>query len=161
MKKVILIAAAIFFAGTASIFAQESPAKKEVKQNANISEVTLSCDQDCGNCSEKVKKQLAFTKGVKFVSADYEKDIVFVKYRNDRTDVDKIITSLAEIGYAAKPLAPSCPNQKKGCCPGKTTEGESHSGCSGKATTGNETHTGCSGGSHAGCSGKTTEPVKN
>ncbi len=156
------------FAGSISLSAQEMTSKKEVKQSSNISEVTLSCNQDCNNCSDKVKKQLAYTKGVKFVSTDFEKDIVTIKYRNDRTDVDKLIASLAEVGYAAKPLP------KKGCCPGKTAEGDSHSGCSGKTTgethsgcsgkTTGETQTGCSGKttgeSHSGCSGKTTEPVK-
>ena len=146
MKKVIFIALAMVFAGSLSLSAQKSTSKKEVKQNSNISEVTLSCNQDCNSCSEKVKKQLAYTKGVKFVSTDFEKDIVVIKYRNDLTDVDKLIASLSEIDYVAKPLVP-----KKGCCPGKTAEGNSQSGCPGKTT----------GETHSGCSGKTTEPIKN
>jgi copper chaperone CopZ len=152
MKKTILISIALIFASMTSVFAQEITAKKEVKQPANISEVTLSCKMECGNCAADVKKQLAYTKGVKFVSTDFEKDLVVVKFRNDRTDANKIIASLAEINYSASVFSPGCANQKKGCCSGKTTEATT-GGCSGGKTT-EPSKGGCSG-------GKTTEPVKN
>lgn len=162
MKKVILISIALIFTGMTSVFAQEMTAKKETKANANISEVTLSCSMECGNCAAAVKKQLAYTKGVKFVSTDFEKDLVVVKYRNDRTDNDKIIASLAEINYKATVYKPGCPNAKKGCCPGSAATGENKSGCSGKTT--GESQSGCSGKttgeSHSGCSGKTAETEK-
>jgi copper chaperone CopZ len=114
---------------------------------------------ECGNCANDVKKQLAYTKGVKYVETDYEKDLVVIKYRNDRTDVDKLIASLGEIKYAASVYNPGCSSAKKGCCPGKTesssggcgskTTDAQHSGCSGKTT--GEAKTGCSG-------SKTAEP---
>jgi copper chaperone CopZ len=130
---------------------------------------------DCEKCADDVKKQLAYTKGVKFVETDFEKDIVVVKYRNDRTDADKIIASLGEIKYVASVYSPGCGSAKRGCCSGKTTTSTSgcgskttdaqhsgcaskttdaqHSGCAGKTATTGEAKTGC-------CSGKTTEPAK-
>jgi copper chaperone CopZ len=156
MKKVVLILSVVLFAGISDLMAQEETSSKEIKKNEKISEVSLSCQMDCGNCSDKVKKQLAYTKGVKFVSTDFEKDVVVVKYRNDRTDVDKIIASLGEIDYKA--------SVKKACCSGSAKTG----GCSDKAKdaakSGCETSNasaqpkaGCGSTTHAGCSGKKTE----
>ena len=112
MKKTILILTAILFAMTTSLFAQETE-KQEIIKNEKLSEVNLTCDMACGNCANEVKKQLAFTKGVKFVETDYEKNTILVKYRNDKTDSDKIIASLAKIDYKA--------SVKKACCPSKST----------------------------------------
>ena len=162
MKKLILISIALIFAGMTSIFAQEMTEKKGGKTNPKMSEVTLACKMECGNCAADVKKQLSFTKGVKFIETDFEKDIVVVKYRNDKTDTDKIIASLADINYAASIYKKGCGGSQKPCCSGKTQEGgckggashnDSHSGCSGKSATSVETKTGC-------CPSKTTEPAK-
>lgn len=154
MKRTILIFATLIFA-VLTVSAQDMADKKESKKNDKISEVTLSCKMDCGNCANDVKKQLAFTKGVKYVETDFEKDLVVVKYRNDRTDADKIIASLGEIKYAASVYNPGCGSVKKGCCSGKTTT--STSGCSSKTT--DAQHSGCSGkttdAQHSGCAGKT------
>ncbi|MDD4150046.1 MAG: heavy-metal-associated domain-containing protein [Bacteroidales bacterium] len=113
MKKSILILTVILFAGITSMSAQEET-KKETKAKSKISEVSLICNMDCNSCATKVKKQLAFTKGITDVQTDYEKDIVTVKYRNDKTDSDKIIASLAEIDYKAR--------VKTGCCSGTTAK---------------------------------------
>jgi copper chaperone CopZ len=114
MKKTVLIVLVLLISGVTGAYSQDATSKKELKKNAKLSEVTLSCKLDCMNCANEVKKQLAFTKGVKYVNADYEKDIVIVKYRNDKTDNDKIISSLAEIDYTAT-VKPCCPSAKKGC----------------------------------------------
>jgi copper chaperone CopZ len=153
MKKVILISLALIVAGLSSVYAQSSIEKKDVKQNPKISEVTLSCKMECGNCADAVKKQLAYTKGVKFVSTDFEKDLVVVKFRNDRTDIDQIIASLAEIKYTATVYKPGCPNANKGCCSGSSAKTETNSGCGTKTVTTDDKKSGC-------CSGKTTESTK-
>lgn len=136
MKKSILILTAIIFALTTSLVAQET-AKPEKKKNKKISEVSLVCKMDCEKCANDVKKQLAFTKGVKVVETDHENNTIFIKYRNDKTDPVKIIASLAEIDYKA--------TVKKSCCPSKAKS----SGCSSKTE-----KTGCGGSSsHSGCGG--------
>ena len=156
MKKTVLILAALMFA----VFTVSAQGKAE-KKNDKISEVKLSCKMDCGNCAADVKKQLAYTKGVKFVETDFEKDVVVVKYRNDITDSDKIIASLGEINYKATVNKADCPGAKKGCCSDKAkTSGCAEAaksgqkeGCGGKSVTPGETKTGC-------CSGNTVEPSK-
>lgn len=101
--------------GLVSLSAQDQKTKKSTD-----SEVTLSVKMHCNDCAEKIKKQLAFTKGVKEVSPNLEKQEVVVKYRNDKTDVDKLVASLSEIGYTAKVVTADCPAKKSGsCCPGK------------------------------------------
>jgi len=117
MKKTILISMVFLVFGLLNLDAQS----QEVKKDNKDSEITLSVKMHCNDCAEKVKKQLAFTKGVKDVSSNLEKQEVVVKYRNDKTDTDKLIASLSEIGYTAKVVAPGCANaQKKGaCCAGK------------------------------------------
>jgi copper chaperone CopZ len=119
MKKTILISVVSILLGFLNVNAQDS------KKVNNDSEVTLNVKMDCNNCAEKVKKQLAFTKGVKNVSTDLEKQKVVVKYRNDKTDTDKLINSLSEIGYTATVAVSGCANaqKSKACCSGHK-EGE-------------------------------------
>ncbi len=131
MKKSFLILTAILFVFTTNVFSQEDT--KQEKKKKKISEVSLVCKMDCGNCANEVKKQLAFTKGVKFVETDYEKNTITVKYRNDKTDTDKIIASLAEIDYKASVKKACCPSKAKtsGCNSTKTTHKTGCGGCSG------------------------------
>ncbi len=113
MKKNVLILVLVMLFGIGNIFAQDqkvAAAKKEA--DPKISEVILTTEMHCANCAEKVKKQLAYTKGVVDVQADYTKNAVYVKFRNDRTDNSKLIASLKEIGYEAKVYNPGC-----GACP--------------------------------------------
>lgn len=117
MKKSFLILTILMFVGATSIVAQEETSTQD--GNSKISEVTLSCKMNCESCANKVKKQLAYTKGVKGVTTDHEKDIVTIKYRNDKTDSDKLIESLAEIDYEAKVVKP-CATTKSGCGTQKT-----------------------------------------
>ena len=118
MKKTILISFMFCVFGVFSLNAQDQKVTKDSKD----SEVTLGVAMDCGNCAEKVKKQLAYTKGVKDVKPDLEKQEVVVKYRNDKTDTNKLIASLAEIGYTAKVVDKNCKkdcaNKKDSCCSG-------------------------------------------
>jgi len=152
MKKIVLVLTTIAFA-VVTVSAQKMTEKTEIKKNDKISEITLLCKMECDNCATAVKKQLAYTKGVKYVETDYEKDIVVVKYRNDRTDVDQIIASLAEIKYTATVYKPGCPNANKACCPGSSAKTDTHSGCGNKTVTTSDNKSGC-------CSGKTTGSKK-
>lgn len=156
MKKVVLILSVVLFAGISGLMAQEETSTKEIKKNSKISEVSLTCEMHCNSCAEKIKKQLAYTKGVKFVSTEHEKNLIVVKYRNDRTDVEKIIASLGEIDYKA--------SVKKSCCPGSVKTG----GCSGKGSDAPKTgcgssnataqpKAGCGSSTHTGCGGHKTE----
>jgi len=117
MRKLFLISAIMCIIGIVSLNAQD----KQTKENSKVSEVTLSCKMHCNDCADKVKKQLQFTKGVKDVKTDLEKQVVVVSYQNDKTDADKLIASLSEIGYTAKieTADKKCPSEKAGGCPNK------------------------------------------
>ena len=142
MKKNILILVLVMLFGMGNVFAQE---QKAAKQNEKISEVILATEMHCQNCADKVAKQLAYTKGVIDVQANHEKDAVYIKYRNDRTDTEKLIASLKEIGYTATVFnaGHQCPHAKNGACCGN------HAGCNHAQQ--EQQKSGCSG-NHAGCS---------
>ena len=139
MKKNILILVLALLLGMGNAFAQE---QKAAKQNEKISEVILSTEMHCQNCADKVSKQLAYTKGVIDVQANHEKDAVYIKYRNDRTDTEKLIASLKEIGYTAIVFnaGHQCPHAKNGACCGNhagcshSHDAQKTSGCSGNHT---------------------------
>ena len=122
MKKNILILVLALLLGIGNVFAQE---QKAAKQDTKISEVILSTEMHCQNCADKVAKQLAYTKGVIDVQANHEKNAVYIKYRNDRTDTEKLIASLKEIGYTATVYnaGHQCPHAENGVCCGN------HAGC--------------------------------
>ena len=140
MKKNILILVLALLLGIGNVFAQE---QKAAKQDTKISEVILSTEMHCQNCADKVAKQLAYTKGVIDVQANHEKNAVYIKYRNDRTDTEKLIASLKEIGYTATvynaghqcPHAACCGNHA-GC--NHSQEAQKTSGCGN-----HEHHEGC------------------
>ncbi|MEJ5266195.1 MAG: heavy metal-associated domain-containing protein [Bacteroidales bacterium] len=134
MKKLIVLIVSVVLISGQIVFAQKSVQD----DNSKISEVRLTAKMNCSDCALKIKKQLAFTKGVKYATADYETGIVYVQYRNDKTNVDKIIASLAEIGYEAKIYSPTYTNTRKTCCSDKN----SASGCG--ANTSNSNKTCCS-----------------
>lgn len=105
--------------GMSNMYAQET--KKVESKDSKISEVILLTEMHCQNCADKVSKQLAYTKGVIDVQASHEKNAVYIKYRNDRTDESKLIASLKEIGYEAKVFNANhsgCPHSQGGACSG-------------------------------------------
>lgn len=122
MKKIVILFLGIVFSTSGILFAQRTTANED----SNYAEVRLTANMHCQDCAIKIKKQLAFTKGVKFASADYETKVIYVKYRKDKTSVDNIIKSLEEIGYEAKVYTPTYSNTRKTCCSGASNS----SGCS-------------------------------
>ncbi|MFO7791305.1 MAG: cation transporter [Bacteroidota bacterium] len=119
MKKLMMIGLSLM------IFAFVNTGVKAQDNDTN-GEVILNCEMDCGACAGKVKKQLAYTKGVKNVKADYVKDEVWVKYRSDKTKPEKLIASLDEIGYEATVKGNddgSDSKKDKSVCPGAEKAG--------------------------------------
>lgn len=75
---------------------------QENESEPRVAEVTLETNMECSVCENKVRQQLAYTRGVIDIDTDIETNTVVVKYRTRRTDVEKIIKSLAEIDFEAK-----------------------------------------------------------
>ncbi len=114
MKKTILIILIAVLTGTIS-FAQDS------ETNPRIAEVTLISEMDCSVCEAKVRQQLTYTRGVVDIATDIEENTVVVKYRTNRTDVEKIIKSLADAKIEAnvKPEKIEKPHRhrpSRSCC---------------------------------------------
>ncbi len=106
MKKVILLSVVFFFIGITTTFAE----------NEKVSKIVLSCNMDCGSCAAKIKKELTYTKGVKMVETDFEKDIITIEYRNDKTDSEKLIAAISKAGFKAEPQKANTCGAKKSCC---------------------------------------------
>lgn len=133
MKHVLMICLSIMFLATGVNKAQAN------QDGSKYAYTTLSVEMHCGDCANKVKTQLAYTKGVKEVTTDYVKNEVLVKYNTKKCSEQKLIESLAEINYTATVKGKECTKKKSGC--GSSCGGHSHSGCG-------SSNSGCSGHTH-------------
>lgn len=96
---------------------------QDEKSNDKYSYTVLEVDMNCNACEEKVKTQLAYTKGVKEVKTDHVKNEVAVKYLNKKCSDKELIASLSKIDYkasvkqmgATKAKTPCSSQQKKAC----------------------------------------------
>lgn len=61
----------------------------------------------CSNCEAKIKKALRFEKGVKDIVTNVPRQMVTVKYDEDKTTVAKLIKALEKIGYYVRVVAAS------------------------------------------------------
>lgn len=85
----------------------------------DIKTVVLTTDpiMHCESCENKIREQLRFEKGVKDIKACHKSQAVTITYDADKTNVDKLIASLAKIGYTATVKTTECCEKKpKGCC---------------------------------------------
>lgn len=83
----------------------------------------------CNNCENKIKSELKFEKGVSDIIAKAPGDIVTVKFNSKKTNVDKIVASLAKAGYTAEPVEGCAKDAKASCdkkdgCHQKAAEGK-------------------------------------
>lgn len=108
----------ICFIGTNASFAQSTQTAGKQIKTINIKSSTV-----CDMCKERIERELVFEKGVKEVKVDLSTSTITVKYRNDKTDPDKIRKAIAKLGYYADDVAgdpeafkklPEC-CQKEGC----------------------------------------------
>jgi mercuric ion binding protein len=73
-------------------FAQQKPVAKAV-----IKTPTAQCEA----CKNRIERHLFKEDGISLVKADYRKHTVSVVYYKDRTNIENIKTSLANLGYDA------------------------------------------------------------
>ncbi|NLA23692.1 MAG: heavy-metal-associated domain-containing protein [Bacteroidales bacterium] len=138
MRNLILILVATMFTITATAQAQKVQKDKQTTKQ----EVVLKVKMDCQSCAEKVRKELAFSKGVKAVDVNLEKGTATVSYDSKRTNPESLIASLDKIGYKASEAKSmnaqkDCPGVKTGGCKGaaagcagtKSQEVKKSSGC--------------------------------
>lgn len=87
-----------------------------VKQTTSI-----QTNAQCGECKERIERELNFTKGIIFAELDLETKKVEVKYSSKKTSPEEIKKKIASIGYKADDVAPNKKAQEelpKCCQPG-------------------------------------------
>lgn len=74
-------------------------------QDKNKTEtVVIKSSVVCGMCDARVKKELAYEKGVTDIQVDLKEKLITVEYKPGRTDVEKIKKAITKIGYDADDL---------------------------------------------------------
>jgi copper chaperone CopZ len=101
---------ALVVATTGTLYGQKADKKTET--------VEIKSSVVCGMCEERVKKDLAFEKGVKEVAVNLETKVITVSYRTDKTDKEKIKKAITNIGYDADEMMANETAYKKlpACC---------------------------------------------
>ena len=91
-KKIYLLTAAIVFAITSALFAQEKKSTEEIK---------IKTSALCEMCKARIEKALAYQKGVKKAVLDLETKEVAVVYKPEKTNPEKLRKAIAKTGYDA------------------------------------------------------------
>lgn len=96
----LLITLSMLFA-VALLFPAQSFAQEKKDKKKKIETVEIKSSVVCGMCEDRVKKELAFEKGVKDIEVDLENKIITVKYKTGKTDKETIKKAITKIGYDA------------------------------------------------------------
>lgn len=81
-----------------------SPSTLQAQEKSKTETVVIKSSVVCGMCEEKVKKELAFEKGVTGIQVNLKEKLITVEYRPNRTDEEKIKKAITKIGYDADEL---------------------------------------------------------
>lgn len=100
IKKIFLLLAAVIVSATA--------AAKDLRT------VVFKVEQmTCVNCEGKVKRTIAYEKGVKKMKTNVEEKTVQITFDADVTSVERLQKGFEKIGYAAQPLSEAVPAKAK------------------------------------------------
>jgi copper chaperone CopZ len=93
-------------------------AQEDGKSDKSVKEIEIQTSAQCEECKERIEKNIAYEKGVKYVDLDLETKILTVKYRADKTDDTKLRKAVAKIGYDADdvPADPEAYAKLPACC---------------------------------------------
>ncbi|MEG2177771.1 MAG: heavy-metal-associated domain-containing protein [Bacteroidales bacterium] len=75
---------------------------QDKKTNPKESTATFLVEFDCKGCAAKVEKNIPFEKGVADLKVDFDKQTVWIKYRNDKTDTTTLKKAFAKIKIPVK-----------------------------------------------------------
>lgn len=81
-------------------------------------ELTIRTNAVCDMCEKTIETELLYEKGVKAVDVDLETNLITVKVDPKKTDVAKVRTAIAKLGYTADEVAPDIAAREKlpACC---------------------------------------------
>ena len=97
----VILAAVVFLFASNIVFAQE---RQAVKLKKNEALVVFSVSMDCHSCEQKVKKNIAFEKGVKDLTTNLDKQLVTIKYQTNKTDKDKLQKAIVKLGFTCEEI---------------------------------------------------------
>ena len=90
MKKLVFLALAAGIVTTAS-----AQVKRELKEKIKTPNAL------CEDCKTRIESQLRRIDGMLFVDVNFRRGETTVKYLTDRTDIEQIKTTIANLGYDA------------------------------------------------------------
>lgn len=81
-------------------------------------ELTVKSSVVCEMCKDKIEGELAYTKGVKVVKVDVDKNEIYVKYNEDKISELDIKKAINKLGYVADDMKPTkeAYDSLHGCC---------------------------------------------
>ncbi len=90
----------------------------QVKKKSKTEKVEIQTSAICGQCKDRLEKNLAFEKGVKSVSLDDETKIITIEYKRGKNDKEKLKKAISKIGYDADdvPADPKAYDRLPDCC---------------------------------------------
>lgn len=83
------------------------------QSDPNIKTVKIQTSAHTVQCKAKIEKTLAFEKGVIESELDKKTQVLTVKYKINKTNVDNIIKVITDLGHSAEEIKESEKDQKK------------------------------------------------
>jgi copper chaperone CopZ len=119
MKKITLLTLAVSF----STLAMSQVVRKGGVEIATIKTPTVQCEE----CKKRIENYVSREEGVQKVVVDYKRKTTTVTYVIDRTNLENVKTSIANIGYDADDVTaePSAYQKLPTCCK-KPEDGGGH-----------------------------------
>lgn len=95
-------------------FAQDAKKSDESK----FEKVEIQTSAVCGQCKERLEKNLAFEKGVRSVSLDDKTKIITIEFRTGRNTKERLKKAITKIGYDADemPADQKAHDRLPACC---------------------------------------------
>lgn len=97
MKTIKLCIAILFLSVSVTGITQE----KETKKSKEIKVLEVQTSAQCEMCKDRIEKNMAYEKGVKFVELNLETKVLTLKYREDKTTPEDLRKAISKIGYDA------------------------------------------------------------
>lgn len=89
--KIFLLATTLLLSFGVDVNAQ----KKDDKKESVEFDVSMTCD----NCKKRIERTVSFEKGVTDMKVDLPEKTVFIEYRKDKTNSDKLQKVIEKLGY--------------------------------------------------------------
>lgn len=80
-----------------SITAIAQDGKKTNGKESVLFDVTMHCE----NCKKKIEKNIPYEKGVTDLKVNLDEKTVWIEYKKDKTNIEKLQKAIEKLGYEA------------------------------------------------------------